>query len=645
MQRNISEQSHHTRASLPQSEEVIQACWQDSRLEEAGSRGLLREEGTQGSPQSDTGGGREVRRPESEVMKKDTLARASVVSRAGGGEKEREREDALHGRASARALGRPPLPLPLPPLERPFPPPPPREESGSPWEGGGEGGLMASPVSCAECRTLVPSSGRVIGKVREGQMQTKEEGRERGEKGQTETGEDEDEGRTSPQARSGRSPASSSYRCLRSLAGLVCASAGALAIALLALMVELTVPHVGSVLVVIVVRAIVASLLSLICFYGGRLLELMRSGSEGKRDTGKGSEDEAETGGGIFGPKKYRKLLWIRGTLSGFAMNGFFFMLTQLPMGDSSAIFFTSPLLTAAFARLWLGETWHWLNWVSGVTSVIGVLIIARPNFLKAVLDPIGLPPSPTDESDHLIVPRWVAVLVGVMGALSSAIGLTILRKIRNVSFASNVFALSVMSGLMALGLLLGLDFFRPSVRDLAKVPPLAGWGGCVLVGVVGFCSQTLVTFGLKLEKAGPAVFALCLDVLFAFILQALVLKTAVGPGSLVGGGLIVLAVVLLFAAKMRTVRGGGEGESDGVMKGEEVETFQEKRLQGKPGTAGVGNSKEGIEEEDEDLEGGEETEKEFEKEARRERRRNSTASTTAELLFLSEVEPVKETQ
>uniref|UniRef100_A0A0G4HFR3 EamA domain-containing protein n=1 Tax=Chromera velia CCMP2878 TaxID=1169474 RepID=A0A0G4HFR3_9ALVE len=340
----------------------------------------------------------------------------------------------------------------------------------------------------------------------------------------------------------------------RSVLGLFLASAGAVAFALLSLSVEITMPHVGNRLqLLICARSLVQGLLCISSFYASRkVLKCLSRGKKSNHSSDeKGEVEEQE--GGFFGPKEDRFLLFMRGLLSGIAINCMLFTLTQLPMGDASAIHFSGPLITAALARVWLKESWHWMNWVAGVLSITGIMFIANPPFLAPVFDFLGFPPAPLDSHDVPLVPRPVAVAIGVAGAVSSAVGLTILRKIRRVSFAANVLSTSVVSFLIALVILLVWEKHRPTIEDLKNIDIVKGWGGTVLVGFCGFSAQSLMALGFQFEKAGPAVFALCLEVFVAFLLQVAVMKTAVGLGSLLGGILVVVSVTLLFAVKLCT--------------------------------------------------------------------------------------------
>uniref|UniRef100_A0A0G4HX01 EamA domain-containing protein n=1 Tax=Chromera velia CCMP2878 TaxID=1169474 RepID=A0A0G4HX01_9ALVE len=330
---------------------------------------------------------------------------------------------------------------------------------------------------------------------------------------------------------------------LRSSAGLLVAALAALCFSLMSLLVKITMPYMKSVLLLLCVRFVIQGLITLLVYFGPRMLR------QRKEKAAENAKLEQE--GGFLGPPSLRGWILLRGLLSGCASMAFFLGLTQLPLGDASALYSTVPLIAAVLAWLWLREKFHWLNWVAGVSAAVGVLIIARPPFLAPVLDPLGLPPSPLESGDVALVSRPVGVSIVLIASLCAAAGIVIVRKIRQVSSATSVFSMSACTLVLSLVLLLGWERQRPSLEDLSRIPFFWGWGGAILTGLASSATHLLATLSVQLELTGPATFVSSLDTVFAFILQVLVLGTSVGLGSIVGSCLIFLSVLLLFAVKI----------------------------------------------------------------------------------------------
>lgn len=87
----------------------------------------------------------------------------------------------------------------------------------------------------------------------------------------------------------------------------------------------------------------------------------------------------ASTGG--FGMLRPRNLWahWHRGFLQ--LLNGIFFVLsvTYLPLAETVALTFASPLFLTALAIPFLGERVGWRRWGAVVVGFVGILIITRP--------------------------------------------------------------------------------------------------------------------------------------------------------------------------------------------------------------------------------------------------------------------------
>lgn len=74
--------------------------------------------------------------------------------------------------------------------------------------------------------------------------------------------------------------------------------------------------------------------------------------------------------------------IWAHARRSGFgicAMLTWFWVITQMPIAEATAISFSAPLFTTAGAALFLGEKVGPRRWVATVVGFMGVLMIIRP--------------------------------------------------------------------------------------------------------------------------------------------------------------------------------------------------------------------------------------------------------------------------
>lgn len=84
------------------------------------------------------------------------------------------------------------------------------------------------------------------------------------------------------------------------------------------------------------------------------------------------------------------KRVWAHVRRSGFglcAMLTWFWVVTQMPIAEATAISFSAPLFTTAGAALFLGEKVGPRRWAATMVGFIGVLMIIRPGVQE-----IGLP-------------------------------------------------------------------------------------------------------------------------------------------------------------------------------------------------------------------------------------------------------------
>uniref|UniRef100_A0A0G4FBN7 EamA domain-containing protein n=1 Tax=Chromera velia CCMP2878 TaxID=1169474 RepID=A0A0G4FBN7_9ALVE len=357
------------------------------------------------------------------------------------------------------------------------------------------------------------------------------------------------------------------WRVFRSLGGLICAALGAFAFSLMALTSELATVHIRNPFLVTSIRGFVQALLCAVVYSFQRIVRRLCRNRRRKGGVLTTAEEEEKVVG-LLGPCDLKTFffLWVgRAFLGGSAATLFIFCLSQLPLGDVSALNSCNPLVAAVIGRVWLKERLHWLVWLAGALTVVGALIIARPPFLAVVLEPVGLTPSDLDVADRPVISRPVAVALAILQALIAATAIVCI-----------------------------LD--DSVLGRIAGVPLWGGWGMACLVGVCAFGAQGFWTVAVVLEKVGPSAFAMVLDTPFSFVLQALVMGTPLGAGSLVGGSLIVCSVFLLFAVKIyctpkassekedetasEKVEGGGaEGEGEALGLGDSGSGWPRKAL------------------------------------------------------------------
>ena len=215
------------------------------------------------------------------------------------------------------------------------------------------------------------------------------------------------------------------------------------------------------------------------------------------------------------------RLLFARGAIGATALSLLYFALGRIPLGDATTIHYTAPIWTALTAAFFLRERIG--KWVVGgtVVSLLGVVMIAQPQFLfgGAGLDPLA-----------------VGAAVGASVLAGSVY--TIVRKLRETDHP-----LVVVLSLAWVGALGSLPFV---LLGGWTVPSPEAWALLLSIGVATQFGQVYLTKGLHALPAGRATAIGYVQIVFAFGLGIVFFGTIPNAWSLAGAGLVLVSVLLL---------------------------------------------------------------------------------------------------
>ncbi len=179
----------------------------------------------------------------------------------------------------------------------------------------------------------------------------------------------------------------------------------------------------------------------------------------------------------------YPKMRWqvLRGLSVSVSAVAFFSAVQLMPIGEATAISFTSPMITALLAAVMLKEPLRRETWIASGIAFVGVLIILRPNF--GILGWVALLPvlSATGMAFLMIANRKVA---GTGSALAMQF---------NVASIGTVFLLVAT----CVGHWRGVPFFAvevPSAIVLAK---------CALIAVTATTAHACLFIATTRADAG----------------------------------------------------------------------------------------------------------------------------------------------
>jgi drug/metabolite transporter (DMT)-like permease len=210
----------------------------------------------------------------------------------------------------------------------------------------------------------------------------------------------------------------------------------------------------------------------------------------------------------LIGPKGVRLLLVVRGVVGFFGLFGVYYSLQYLDLSDATVLTFLAPILTCYFGSIFLKEPVLRTELCAGFLSLLGVILIARPQYLFGTSNS-------TIGGTATGLQRLTAVgvaLIGVIGAAGAYVSIRAIGSRAHPLIPVSMFALyaTLVSGI-------GLAILH---HPFVVPHTFTGWASWIFLGVSGFVAQFLLTSGLQRERAGRGVSMIYLQMVFAFAFE-----------------------------------------------------------------------------------------------------------------------------
>ncbi|OBT83648.1 hypothetical protein VE02_08034 [Pseudogymnoascus sp. 03VT05] len=222
-----------------------------------------------------------------------------------------------------------------------------------------------------------------------------------------------------------------------------------------------------------------------------------------------------------------------------FGFFGLFYSVHYLPLAEATVFRFLVPIVTAWACSIFLGEIFSSRDLLAGLVALVGVTFIAHPSSLfgPAANDDI---PRPSDIDHVSPTQRLLAITASLLGVLGASGAYTMIRVIGTRAHALisvNYFAvLGTFGSAAALLVVPGMSFTMPhGARE---------WVLMVLLGVLGFALQFLLTAGLQLDRSSKATSMLYTQVLFALSFDFAIWGVLPGGWSLFGGAIVIASTL-----------------------------------------------------------------------------------------------------
>lgn len=234
-------------------------------------------------------------------------------------------------------------------------------------------------------------------------------------------------------------------------------------------------------------------------------------------------------------PWNKSKFLLLRGVTGVTGMALSIYAVKHMPLADQRVIFYTSPVYTAILGRIFLKESVSKFDAVAILSTLGGVVLIARPTFLFG-----SSGESPKSEK------VWFPTLLAVVSAICHACSIILTRKIsKEVGSRVVVFYVAVVGSIISLvaSLISNFRFKFPYCRTYDALYVLGA-------GALGYSGQLLVTKALTLEKASIISLVRTTGIAFSFVLQLIVFHVVPDGLSIGGAILVLLCNVSIFIKK-----------------------------------------------------------------------------------------------
>lgn len=215
-----------------------------------------------------------------------------------------------------------------------------------------------------------------------------------------------------------------------------------------------------------------------------------------------------------------KPLLVARGVAGASALVCVYYALTTLPLAEATIIQYIYPLFTAVLAFLFLKEQVHRSTMVCIVLSLLGLVIMVKPDLLFGSMVELPL----------------FSVMVALLGAFGSAVAYVIVRRLSQSEDSSVIIFYFPLIALPFSVVLLGDDFVMPGTTELVLL---------LLVGIFTQIGQIGLTKAMQHEVASKATAFSYVQVLFsmalgwAFFTEIPTLWTWIGGGLIMTGALI----------------------------------------------------------------------------------------------------------
>lgn len=214
--------------------------------------------------------------------------------------------------------------------------------------------------------------------------------------------------------------------------------------------------------------------------------------------------------------KKYRGWLFVRSVFGCLGMVFLFYASSHANQADVTVLHKMSPFLITILASVFLKEKLSKIQIPALIMAFAGAFVIANPQFNSNVF------------------PIFVAFLAAVASSISYTFLSYFKDKVNGLTVTLNFCLVSILGTLP----FVISNFVMPTGWDLVML---------FLIGVFGSMSQLALTYAYRFAPASEVSIYNYSGILFSMILGYFVLNQEISLRSVIGGGIVIFASLIVY--------------------------------------------------------------------------------------------------
>ena len=220
----------------------------------------------------------------------------------------------------------------------------------------------------------------------------------------------------------------------------------------------------------------------------------------------------------LYGPRQYQPAMFGRSILGVLGVLASFLATNTGSQADVSILSRLSPFLITAFSALFLKEKITKIQIPALLLAFGGAFVVANPKFHS----------------------NMYPIVMALLCSLASSFSYTLVGYLKGKAhpFSIILHLGTVSVATMVPVMLLTRQFVWPTGQELFDL---------LLIGIFGVLGQICLTYAYKLADASEVSIYSNTNILFAAILGRVFFGERIAPNTLVGGGMVLAAMILVY--------------------------------------------------------------------------------------------------